>query len=56
MNTEQGQALERLVLEFRARKLAIRQDPELSWEKKELAIKRLSDEHYQKVRELEEGA
>jgi hypothetical protein len=39
--------------EYRRRKLEIRESPGLSWEKKELAIKALSDEHYAKVRELE---
>ena len=56
MNTDQAQRLERLVRDFRARKLAIRQDPELSWEKKERRIKELTDRHYQECRELEEGA
>ena len=53
MNTEQAQALERLVLEYRRRKLAIREDPGLSWEKKELAIKALSEEYHRARKEME---
>jgi hypothetical protein len=39
--------------EHRRRKLEIRETPGLSWEKKERAIKALSDRHYENVRELE---
>ena len=56
MDTEQGQALERLVRGYRARKLAIRADSELSWEQKERQIKELTERHYRECRELEEGA
>ena len=56
MNTEQAQALERLVLEYRRRKLEIREDPGLSWEKRELAVKRLGDEYYRRRRKLESEA
>ena len=34
---------------FRRRKLEIRADAGLSWEKKERAIKALSDEHYESL-------
>lgn len=44
---------EALDVEYRRRKLEIREAPGLSWEKKELAVKALSDRHYEKVRELE---
>ena len=55
MNTEQGEAAERLVRAYRARKLAIRADSELSWERKERAIKELTERHYRECRELEEA-
>ena len=51
-----AKTLERLVREHRRRKLAIREDPELSWEKKEHQIKALSDEYYRARRQLEEEA
>ena len=56
MNTEQAQALERLVREYRERKAQIRSDESLSWEKRELAIKQLGDRHYRECRKLEEEA
>jgi hypothetical protein len=39
--------------QYRRRKLEIRESPGLSWEKKERAIKALSDRHYENFRELE---
>jgi len=50
--------LRALEANYRRRKLEIRETPGLSWEKKELAIKALSEEHYERLRELEdrEGA
>ena len=49
-------ATERASLEanYRRRKLEIRETPGLSWEKKELAIKALGDEHHARLRELGE--
>lgn len=46
----------RLEAEYRRKKAAIRKDPGLSWEKKELQIKALGDEHYARIREMEKGA
>ncbi len=45
--------LERLEAEYRARKATIRVDPAMSWEKKELAIRRLGDEYYRARTEIE---
>ncbi len=56
MNTEQAQALERLVRQHRERKAQIRSDETLSWEQKERQIKELGDRHYQACRQLEEAA
>ena len=53
MNTEQGEALEELEREYRRRRLAIREEPGLSWEKKELSIKALSEEYYRQRQQLE---
>jgi hypothetical protein len=44
---------DQLEAEYRRRKLAIREDSELSWEKKELAIKQLGEEHHRARREME---
>ena len=44
---------EQLEAEYRRRKLAIREDPALSWEKKELAIKALSEEYHRARKEME---
>jgi hypothetical protein len=38
-----------------ARRLAIRENPELSWEKKELSIKALREEYYRQLRKLGGG-
>ena len=51
--SKQTKTLEELEREYRRRKLAIREDPGLSWEKKELAVKQLGDEYYRRRRELE---
>ena len=56
MNTEQGQALERLVLAYRERKAQIRADGSISWEQKERHIKELTDQHHRTCRWLEEEA
>ncbi len=53
MNTEQGQALERLVREYRERKAQIRADESLSWEKRELVIKKLGEEYHRARKEME---
>ena len=53
MNTEQAQALERLVREYRQRKAQIRSDESLSWEKQELQIKQLGDEYHRARKEME---
>ena len=55
MSTE-TKDLERLERDYQERKAQIRSDPELSWEKKQLAIKRLSEEHHARRRALEETA
>ncbi len=49
----QAKTLEELEAEFRRRKLAIREDPGLSWEKRELAVKQLGDEYYRARKEME---
>ena len=54
--SKQPKTLEELEAEYRRRKLAIREEPGLSWEKKELAVKELGDEYYRHRRELEEAA
>ena len=51
----QAKSLEELERAYRKRKLEIREDPALSWEKRELSLKALSDEYYRQRRELEEG-
>ena len=56
MNTEQAQALERLVLKYRERKAQIRSDESLSWEQRERQIKELTGRHYRECRQLEEEA
>jgi hypothetical protein len=55
MNT-QVKTLEELEAQYRRRKLEIRADATLSWEKKELSVKALSDEYYRQRRKLEEAA
>ena len=52
----QAKTLEELEAQYRRRKLAIREDSGLSWEKKELAIKRLGDAFYRRRREMESEA
>lgn len=45
--------LGQLEAEYLKRKAEIREDPGLSWEKKELSIRQLGDEYYRQRRELE---
>ena len=45
--------VDQLEAEYRRRKLAIREDPGLSWEKKELAVKKLGDEYHRARKEME---
>jgi hypothetical protein len=52
MNT-QAKTLEELVCEYCRRKLAVREDPGLSWEQKERQVKQLGDEYYRARRRLE---
>ena len=54
--SNQTTTLEDLEAKYRQRKLAIREDSGLSWEKKERQIKALSDEYYRARRQLEEEA
>ncbi len=42
-----------LEAEYRRRKLAVRGDPGLSWEKKELKVKGLGEEYHRARREME---
>ncbi len=51
-----GGRMAKLEADYRRKKTEIRQDPELSWEQKERAIKALGDEHYARLREIERGA
>ncbi len=44
---------DQLEAEYRRRKLAIREDSGLSWEKKELKVKQLGDEYHRARREME---
>ena len=44
-----------LEVEYRRRKAEIREDPALSWERKEREIKALGDEHHARLRETERG-
>ena len=46
---------EQLEAEYRRRKLAVREDPGLSWEKKELKVKALGEDYHRRRRELKEG-
>ena len=48
-----AETLEELEREYRRRKLAIREDPGLSWEKKERTIKELGEENHRARREME---
>jgi hypothetical protein len=48
--------LEQVEAEFRRRRLEIRADPALSWEKKELAVRQLGLEHREALKQLEEAA
>ena len=54
--SKQAKTLEELEAEYQRHKLAIREDPGLSWEKKELQVKALSDEYYRARQQLEEEA
>ena len=49
----QAKTLEELEAQYRRRKLEIRADETLSWEKKELAIKALGERYYRERRQLE---
>ena len=51
--SKQTKTLEGLESEYRRRKVASREDPGLSWEKKELKVKELGDEYYRARREME---
>ena len=46
---------DQLEAEYLARKAQIRSDESLSWEKRELAIKALTDEHHRALKEMEEA-
>jgi hypothetical protein len=54
--SEQAKTLKELEAEYRRRKLAIREDASLCWEKKELKVKALHEEYHRQRRELEEAA
>ncbi len=56
MKTETGEALERLVVEHRRRVAEVRADEALSWEKKELAIRRLGQEYDKTRKQVQEDA
>ena len=45
-----------LEAEYRRRKLAVREDPGLSWEEKELALKALGDEYHRARKQAEREA
>ena len=49
----QAKTLEELEREYRNRKAEIRADETLSREKRERAIKALSDQHYRQLKEME---
>ena len=51
--SKQTKTLEELEREYRRRKLAIREDPGLSWEKRELQVKQLGEEYHRARREME---
>ena len=51
--SKQTKTPEDLEREYRRRKLAIREDSELSWEKKELQVKALGEEYHRARREME---
>jgi hypothetical protein len=42
--------------EYRQRKLAVREDPGLSWEEKELTVKALGDEYHRTRKQAEREA
>jgi hypothetical protein len=48
-----AKTLEEPEAEYRWRKLAVREDPSLSWEKKELKVKTLGDECHRARKEME---
>ena len=52
----QAKTLEELKAQYRRRKLEIRADETLSWEKKERQVKELGDRYYRERRQLEEEA
>ena len=49
--SKQTKTLEELEARYRRRKQAVREDSELSWEKKELKIRALTDEHFRTLKE-----
>ena len=51
--SKQTKTPEDLEREYRRRKLAIRADSELSWEKKERTIKELGEEYHRARKEME---
>jgi len=56
MDTTTARELEDLKRDYLTSKQEIRENPELSFEKKELQIKALGDEYYARRRELERQA
>jgi len=50
-----GERTAKLEAAYRRKKTEIREDPALSWEQKERAIKALGDEHHARLRELGRG-
>ena len=51
-----AKTLEELEAQYLKHKAEIRSEETLSWEKRELTLKRLGDEYYRRRRELEEEA
>jgi hypothetical protein len=56
MDTTAARDLERLEHSYRERKAQIRADSSLSWEKKELAVRRLGKEYDRERKQAERGA
>ena len=54
--SKRAKTLEDLEAEYRRKKLAIREDPGLTWEKQERQVKALGDEYYRTRRQLESEA
>ena len=51
--SKQAKTLEELERTYRRRKLEIREDPDLSWEKKELTVKVLGEGFHRRRKEME---